>query len=100
MNNTTITLNSTHEFDINGFSRNTNVQDGKLVSNAYVVLKDPTAHKISDLRALALYTITDLKLTVDSEDIYVLNNLEAKIASIDESLGDDGKMRTNFYIYF
>ena len=96
----TIVLNTNHEYEINGFSRNTNVQDGKLVSSAYVVLKDPTASDIEDLRGLALYTITNLKLTADGEDVYAMDNLQARITSIDESMDEEGRMRTNFYIAF
>lgn len=98
MNNTKIILNENYDFDIDGFSRNTSVQDGKLVSTAYVALKDPTAADIEELRGLALYTITSMKLTVGGEDVYDMFDLEAKITSIDESLSEDGKIRTNFYV--
>lgn len=100
MKNTMIKLNKTHSFDINGFSRNTSVQDGKLVSSAYIVLKDPDAETIGDLRSLALDTITDLELTVDAKTVLSEEELTARITSIEESLGDDGNMRVSCYIYF
>ena len=100
MENTMIKLNKTHSFDINSFSRNTSVQDGKLVSSAYIVLKDPDTLDISDLRGLALDTITDLELTVDAKTVLSEEELTARITSIEESLGDDGKMRVSCYIYF
>lgn len=100
MNNTKIKLNGTYEFDIDGFSRNTNVQDGKLVSSAYVLLKDPSADIIHELRSLALYTITSYSLLVNAQTVAVEEDLSAKITSIEESLQEDGKMRVSFYLYF
>lgn len=94
----TIVLNDNYTFEIDGFSRNSNVQDGKLVSSAYVTLKDPTDAVNEELRGLALYTITDLKLKADDTMVYHLDDLDAQITSIDESFGEDGKMRTNFHI--
>lgn len=93
-----IELNGNYEFEFNGFSRNTNVQDGKLVSNAYVTLKDPTAAKIEELRGLALYTITSLRLLVDGSEIYALDGLTAKISSIDESVSEIGTLTCSLYI--
>ena len=100
MENTMIKLNKTHSFDISSFSRNTIVQDGKLVSNAYIVLKDPDSETIGNLRVLALDTITDLELTSDAKTIFSEEELTAKITSIEESLVDEGKMRVSFYINF
>ena len=94
----TIELNGNYTFEFNGFSRNTTVQDGKLVSNAYVTLKDPTAAQIDELRGLALYTITGLRLLVDGDPIYALTNLEAKITSLDESVSEYGTMTCSMYM--
>lgn len=99
MENTTIKLNDNYSFAIDGFSRNTNVQDGKLVSSTYVVLKDPDSEDLETLRGLALYPITELALLVGETKIYSQQEMEGRITSIDESLGDDGKMRTTFYLY-
>lgn len=100
MENTVIKLNNNYTFAINSFSRNTSVQDGKLVSSAYVTLKDPVTTDIETLRGIALYAITSLKLIYKEEEIYELSDLDAHITSIDESLGDDGTIRVNFYVYF
>ena len=100
MENTSIKLNNNYTFAIDSFSRNTLVQDGKLVSNAYVTLKDPVTTDIETLRGIALYAITSLKLIHEEEEIYELSDLDAHITSIDESLSDDGKIRVSFYMYF
>ena len=93
-------LNTTHEFVIAGFSRSTTIQDGRPVSNAYVSLKEPVAADVESLRALAAYTITALTITADSEPVYELEELTAKITSIEESIGDEGLMRVFFNILF
>lgn len=100
MENTSIKLNDTNSFDIDGFSRNTTVQDGKLISNAYVTLKNPGSTVIETLRSIALQPITEIALIHNEETIYSLTELTARITSIDESLNDDGKIRCTFYIYF
>ena len=100
MENTSIKLNNNYTFAIDSFSRNTSVQDGKLVSNAYVIMKNPVTEDIETLRGLALYAITSLKLIYEEEEIYELSDLDAHITSIDESLGDDGRIRVSFYMYF
>lgn len=89
-----------NDFSITGFSRSTMIQDGKLVSNAYVGLKDPAAADVESLRALAAYTITALTITADNEPVYELEQLTAKITSIEESIGDEGMMRVYFNIAF
>lgn len=99
MENTVIKLNGHYTFNINGFSRNTSVQDGKLVSNAYVTLKEPDAEDLNTLRGLALYPITEMQLLVSDVEIYSQDQMAGRITSIDESLGEDGKIRTTFYIY-
>ena len=93
-------LNGNHAFSIAGFSRSTMIQDGKLVSNAYVGLKDPAAADVESLRALAAYAITALTITADNEPVYELEQLAAKITSIEESIGDEGMMRVYFNIAF
>lgn len=93
-------LNGNHEFSITGFSRSSMIQDGKLVSNAYVGLKDPASADVESLRALATYTITTLTITADNEPVYELEELAAKITSIEESIGDEGMMRVYFNIAF
>lgn len=93
-------LNKTHEFVIAGFSRSTTIQDGHPVSNAYVSLKEPSAADVESLRGLASYTITDLTITADDEPVYELEELAAKITSIEESIGDEGLMRVFFNILF
>lgn len=91
-----IILNNNYEFLISSFSRNTYNQDGRLVSTIYVSLLNPTSETSEQLRALAAYAITSLAIEVDNETVYSLSEIEGRINSIDESLGDDGAMRTSF----
>lgn len=91
-----IILNNNYEFLISSFSRNTYNQDGRLVSTIYVSLLNPTSETSEQLRALASYAITSLVVEVDNETVYSLSEIEGRINSIDESLGDDGTMRTSF----
>lgn len=100
MKETTLKLNLTNDFEISGFSRNTVVQDGKLVSSSYVTLKDPASSDIARLRGIAPETVTDLSLVSEGKTIYELNDQEAQITSIDEALNDDGTMRVSFYIRY
>ncbi len=100
MKDTTLKLNLTNDFEISGFSRNTVVQDGKLVSSSYVTLKDPASSDIARLRGIALEPVTDLSLVSEGRTIYELSNQEAQITSIDEALNDDGTMRVSFYIRY
>ena len=93
-------LNENYEFIIQSFNRNTYNQDGRLVSTVYVVLANPTSQILEQLRALAMYTIEDLTIKVDDETVYQLQDIEARINSIEESLGDDGVMRTSFNMTF
>lgn len=96
--NKVIKLNDNYQYEFTGFSRNTTPQDGKLVSRVYVTLKDPTSAEVEELRSLSLFTITGIDILVDEEVIYNLTNLEGKIASIDESVSDVGKLTCNLYI--
>lgn len=100
MKETTLKLNLTNDFEISGFSRNTVVQDGKLVSSSYVTLKGPASSDIARLRGIAPETLTDLSLVSEGKTIYELSDLEAQITSIDEALNDDGTMRVSFYIRY
>lgn len=93
-------LNENYEFIIQSFNRNTYNQDGRLVSTIYVALANPTSQILEQLRALAMYTIEDLVIKVDDETVYQLQDIEARINSIEESLGDDGVMRTSFTMTF
>lgn len=93
-------LNENYEFVIQSFNRNTYNQDGRLVSTIYVVLANPTSQILEQLRALAMYTIEDLVINVDDDSVYELHNIDARINSIEESLGDDGVMRTSFTMTF
>ena len=93
-------LNENYEFIIQSFNRNTYNQDGRLVSTIYVTLANPTSQILEQLRALAMYTIEDLMIKVDDETVYQLQDIEARINSIEESLGDDGVMRTSFTMTF
>lgn len=91
-----LTLNGNYEFLIKNFSRNTYNQDGRLVSSIYVNLDGPTVQALEQLRSLATYVITDFVVAVDEETVYQLHEVEGRINSIEESLGDDGVMRTSF----
>lgn len=91
-----LTLNTNYEFLIKNFSRNTYNQDGRLVSSIYVNLDGPTVQSLEQLRSLATYVITDFVVAVDEETVYQLHAVEGRINSIEESLGDDGVMRTSF----
>jgi len=95
-----IFLNTNYEFNISGFSRSTSIQDGRTVSNAYIGLKDPTYQEIEQLRGLAAYSIATLVITADNEEIYRQEGLTARITSIEESVGDEGQMRTYCNITF
>lgn len=89
-------MNTSHEFLIKNFSRNTYNQDGRLVSSVYVILESPTSQALEELRSLAMYTIENLSIKVDDETVYQLADIEGRINSIEETLGDDGVMRTSF----
>lgn len=91
-----LTLNTNYEFLIKNFSRNTYNQDGRLVSSIYVTLDSPTTQALEQLRNLAMYAIEDLVIEVNEETVYQLHEIEGRINSIEESLGDDGVMRTSF----
>ena len=93
-------LNENYEFVIQSFNRNTYNQDGRLVSTIYAALANPTSQILEQLRALAMYTIEDLVINVDNDSVYELHNIDARINSIEESLGDDGVMRTSFTMTF
>ena len=93
-----IKLNDNYQYEFTGFSRNTTPQDGKLTSRIYVTLKDPTSAEVEEVRGLALFTISSIKILVDEEAVYDLSNIEGKIASIDESVNDMGKLTCNLYI--
>lgn len=91
-----ITLNTTHEFPINSYTRNTNIHGDEITSTAYVGLKNPTFAQLDELRTLATGTITDLTITSGGEEVYQLDNLTAKIVSIEESITEEGMVRTFF----
>lgn len=89
-------LNENYEFLISSFNRNSYNQDGRLVSTIYVALNRPSSQDIEQLRSLAAYNITNLSVLVDEETVYVLQGIQGRINSIEESLGEDGTMRTTF----
>lgn len=91
-----ITLNTTHEFPINSYTRNTNIHGDEITSNAYVGLKNPTFAQLDELRTLAANTVTDLLITSDGDEVYRLNNQTAKIISIEETITEEGMVRTFF----
>ena len=96
--NKVIKLNDNYQYEFTGFSRNTTPQDGKLISRIYVTLKDPTSAEVEEIRGLALFTISSIEIRVDEELVYDLSSIEGKIASIDESVNDMGKLTCTLYI--
>lgn len=93
-----IKLNDNYQYEIVSFSRNTTPQDGQLISRAYVTLKDPTSAEVEEVRGLALFAISSIKILVDEDLVYDLSDLDGKITSIDESINDMGKLTCNLYI--
>lgn len=80
-------LNTTNEFEINGYNRYTDMQGDEIRSNANVTFAN--ADEYDDIRAMSETTITDLKITVDGTVIYHLNNISAKFTNINETLDGD-----------
>lgn len=91
-----IILNGIHEFVIASFSRNTFIQENRLISNIHVSLLSPTSVSIEELRAMAANVVSSLVIDVNGETVYQLQEIEARINSIDESLSDEGVMRASF----
>lgn len=89
-------LNEHYEFLISSFNRNSYNQDGRLVSSIYVALNRPSSQDIEQLRSLAAYNITDLSVLADEATVYQLQEIQGRINSIEESLSEDGTMRTTF----
>lgn len=88
-------LNNTIELDINSFGRTTNFNSDNMYSQGYIV----TNSNASSLYSLAGEKITSLAIKKDDEIIYNLIDIDAKINSIDETLGLE-QMTTNINIIF
>ena len=82
-----LVLNTTHEFEITGYNRYTDIVGEEIRSNANVSFAN--ASEYDDICAMSETTITDLKITVDGTAIYHLSNISAKFTNINETLDGD-----------
>ena len=92
-----IVLNNV-EIPIDSFSRNTSLSDGVVYSNAMVSINNDMDYS-DELQDLIKAPITSLKLKVDDEIVYNLENINAQITSINENLYANG-MNINLNIIF
>ena len=93
----TIKLNNEYEYEINNYSRNINfysitptlesqqATEG-INSNAYFTI---TSKNVSDLDDLSQETITSIEIFYNETSIYKLENVNAKVESINENLNTD-----------
>lgn len=95
MTQMTINLNTT--FPINGYSRSTEIQNGKVYSSANVSVNGTESYPA----LLALYGQTISSITIESEgkQIYSITNQNGRITNINESL-DGEVMRLYMNIFF
>ena len=74
------------EVEVESYNKNTYLNDGNVMSNAYCTLK---TNDTTTLNAMMLEAITSIEIEHDGIVIYSLSNLNARIESITESLADD-----------
>ena len=74
------------EFEVESYTKNTNFTGDTITSNGYCSFKNVN---IEDLNELAETTITTIEILHDNVSIYKIENLNAKISDINESLGED-----------
>ena len=91
-------LNRTNEFDIESYSRHTNISDGIVYSSANITFPDSTGYNA--LVALSTSPITDLIISNDGTSIYHLSDQNGSITSIYESLTSDNRVVLSATITF
>ena len=93
-----IILNN-EEFDFSGYNRSIYFSDENMTSNGYISNLRGTnvANRLSDL---AQETITSITIKKDNDVIYELDNIDAKINTMDESYNGDDAVITNVNIQF
>ena len=88
------------EFDFTGYSRSTYFSEDSINSNGYV--GGLNAEGLNEkLEALAQTSITSISIKRDDDTvIYSIENLDAKIISIEESYNGMDSMNTNINLQF
>ena len=82
-----LVLNTTHEFEITGYNRYTDIVGDEIRSNANVSFAN--FDEYDDICAMSETLITDIKIKVDGTEIYHLANTSAKFTNINETLDGD-----------
>ncbi len=87
------------EFDFLGYNRNIYLNGEDIVSTGYIssISGDNLDSK---LNILMQETIESIIIKKDNDIIYSINNLNAKIVSIDESYNGDDAINTNLNLQF
>ena len=95
--NTVIFNNDTeHAFELSSYNRNTTFNGEQINSTAYMTLRADSS-TIEYISSFIQTNITSIILTHDSDVVYQLNNISARITSIDEYLNNDYvQMNINF----
>ena len=93
-----IILNN-EEFDFSGYNRSIYFSDENMTSNGYISNLRGTnvTNRLSDL---AQETITSITIKKDNDVIYELDDIDAKINTMDESYNGDDAVITNVNIQF
>ena len=84
---TQMIINNGQPFTISGYNRHTQIYEGHIISSG--TFNIPSISSYSSITAMALTTITDLKIKIDDNVIYHLENLNAHISNISENLYDE-----------
>lgn len=87
---------NTTEFEVESYNKSTSFGGEVMTSNAYASLR---TDDITVLNTLAQTTITNIKIYHDSNLIYDLQNISAKIDNINEYLNGD-RMSINVNLTF
>jgi hypothetical protein len=93
---TNVILNTT-TFPIRYYNKVTNLNEGQIVSNAYITFDDGVVS--DDLLGIMQSGINTLTIQTDGETVYYKTDLNAKITNINESLSD-GKVQVQANILF
>lgn len=100
---TTLILNglSSTPFILKNYNRNTtfDLENNTMNSIAFFDIENE-ANTVSQLSSLGQTTITNLTIKHDSDTIYNLANLHARIASMNENLYDGEKININVSLRF
>ena len=92
----TIKFNNTTTFEVFSYNRNTTFEGDAITGNGFCSIAVQDA---SDLVTLAANPITQIQIYHNNELIYNLEDINAVIQSISESLEGD-KMNISFYLIF